>query len=229
MEFLKEILGEELYKQFETAVNAYNSKSENKDKQIKIANLGTGEYVGKGKYDSLEAEKTNLTGQITELNKTIETLKNGNKDNQKLQNTITELQGKLDTANADLEKIQSEALNTTKTYALKEQLSKAGVTDPDYLIFKHGGLDKFNFDKDNKPIGVEDSIKPYREDKTMAHLFGTSNQHYDPAGGNGGGNVKNPFAKDSFNLTEQGKLLKENPAQAKEMAAAAGVTLKLNI
>ena len=36
---------------------------------------------------------------------------------------------------------------------------------------------------------------------------------------------KNPFAKETFNLTEQGKLLKENPAQAKEMAAAAGITI----
>ena len=42
--------------------------------------------------------------------------------------------------------------------------------------------------------------------------------------GNGGG-TSNPFAKDTFNLTEQGRLLKENPAQAKEMAALAGVTL----
>lgn len=224
MEFLKEILGEELYKQFESKVNEHNGKPENKDKQIKIANLGNGEYVGKGKYDALEAEKNNLSGQIKDLNSTIETLKNGNKDNQKLQETITDLQSKLDTANKDLERIQEESVNTTKTYALKEQLSKAGVTDPDYLIYKHGGLEKFNFDKENNPIGVEDSIKAYREDKSMAHLFGGSQQKYNPAGGSGG-NVKNPFAKDSYNLTEQGKMLRDNPAQAKELAAAAGVSI----
>ncbi len=225
MEFLKEVLGEELYKQFETKVNEFNGKLENKDKQIKLGNLGNGEYVSKGKYDSLEAEKNNLSKQNEELNSTIETLKNGNKDNKKLQDTITELQGKLETANKDLERIQEESANTAKTYALKEQLSKAGVTDPDYLIYKHGGLEKFNFDKENNPIGVEDSIKPYREDKSMAHLFGNQ-QKYTPAAGSGG-NVKNPFAKETFNLTEQGKLLRDNPAQAKELAAAAGVELNI--
>ena len=43
MEFLKEILGEELYKQVETAINAHNGNEANKEKQIKIGNLGTGE------------------------------------------------------------------------------------------------------------------------------------------------------------------------------------------
>ena len=38
MEFLKEVLGEALYGQVETAVKAYNEKPENKDKQINIVN-----------------------------------------------------------------------------------------------------------------------------------------------------------------------------------------------
>ena len=85
-----------------------------------------------------------------------------------------------------------------------------------------GGIDKFTFDKDNNPIGVDESIKAYREDKTMAHLF-KQKAGYEPS--KGGSPTKNPFAKETFNLTEQGKMLKENPAQAKELAAAAGVTI----
>ena len=46
MEFLKEILGEELYAQFAEKLNAYNGDAANKDKQIKLANLGGGEYEG---------------------------------------------------------------------------------------------------------------------------------------------------------------------------------------
>lgn len=34
MEFLKAILSEELYKQVETALNAYNGNEANKDKQV---------------------------------------------------------------------------------------------------------------------------------------------------------------------------------------------------
>ena len=36
MEFLKDILGEDLYKQVSDTVNAYNGKPENKDKQVKL-------------------------------------------------------------------------------------------------------------------------------------------------------------------------------------------------
>ena len=46
-----------------------------------------------------------------------------------------------------------------------------------------------------------------------------------PQGGTGGAGTANPFAKETFNLTKQGELLKSNPEQAKAMAAAAGVTI----
>lgn len=46
MEFLKEILGEALFAQFEEKINAYNGNEANKDRQIEIGNLGSGEYVG---------------------------------------------------------------------------------------------------------------------------------------------------------------------------------------
>ena len=219
MEFLKEVLDEELYKQVETAVTTHNAKPENKDKQMKLADLGSGQYVDKGKYDAAVAEKENLEGQIKTLNTTIGDLKKNNADNETLQTTIANLQG-------ELKKQQTASEEIAKTYALKEQLSKQGVLDPDYLIYKAGGLEKFNFDKEGKPIGVEEAVKPYKEDATMVHLFKQEQQKppYNPKDGGAGG-VTNPFAKDTFNLTEQGRMLKENPAQAKELAAAAGVTL----
>lgn len=219
MDFLKEVLGEELYKQVETAVNTYNTNPDNKEKQIKLANLSTGQYVDKGKYDSAVAEKGNLEGQIKTLNETIKTLKEKNGDNEELQNTITTLQ-------TDLKNQQLANVNMLKTYALKEQLSKNGVLDPDYLIYKAGGIEKFTFDKENKPVGVEDAVKPYKEDTTMAHLFRqeSGKPPYNPKGGSGAGAV-NPFAKETYNLTKQGELLRSNPEQARAMAAAAGVTL----
>lgn len=217
MEFLKTVLSEDLYNQLAAALNTYNGKPENKEKQVKLANLGSGQYVDKGKYDTLTAEKSNLEGQITTLNNTISDLKKNNADNETLQTTITNLQ-------TELKKQQTANEQITKSYALKEQLTKHGVLDPDYLIYKAGGLEKFNFDKEGKPIGVEEAVKPYREDATMVHLFKEEKKPpYNPNGGNGGaGGITNPFAKDTFNLTEQGRMLKENPTQAKELAAAAG-------
>jgi len=192
---------------------------ENKDKQVKLADLGSGQYVDKGKYDTAVAEKENLAGQIKTLNTTIGDLKKNNADNETLQTTIANLQG-------ELKKQQTASEEIAKTYALKDSLTKQGVLDPDYLIYKAGGLEKFNFDKEGKPIGVEEVVKPYKDDAAMAHLFKQEQPKppYNPKNGGAGG-VTNPFAKDTFNLTEQGRMLKENPAQAKELAAAAGVTL----
>jgi hypothetical protein len=153
--------------------------------------------------------------ELKTANATITTLKKENGDNEELQNKIKDYE-------TEIGNLKTAAINATKQYALKEQLTKSGVLDPDYLIYKAGGIDKFTFDKDNNPIGVDESIKAYREDKTMAHLF-KQKAGYEPS--KGGSPTKNPFAKETFNLTEQGKLLKENPAQAKEMAAAAGITI----
>lgn len=48
---------------------------------------------------------------------------------------------------------------------------------------------------------------------------------YTPGGGSSNKSVVNPFAKETFSLTEQGKLLRENPELAKKLAAQAGVKL----
>lgn len=218
MEFLKAVLGEELYGQVETAVKAYNEKPENKDKQVNVGNLSSGEYVGKGKYDTLLAEKGNLETQLKTLNTTIEDLKKNHKDNEDLQTKIGNLE-------KELKQQQGENVKISKNFALKEQLSKAGVMDPDYLIYKHGGIDKFTFDKENKPVGIDEVLKPYKEDTAMAHLFKQEQKPpYTPAGG-GAGPAKNPFAKDSYNMTEQAKLFRNNPEQARALAAAAGVEI----
>lgn len=216
---LEELLGEELYKQVKEKLDAVNEKETDKLKHIQYVDLSEGNYVSKAKYDSVAAEKANLEGQIGTLNGTIKTLQQSNKDNEELQSTITTLQ-------TELKKQQGESQKIVQTYALKEQLSKFGVLDPDYLIYKAGGIEKFTFDKENRPVGVEEAVKPYKEDKTMSHLFKQEpyRQSYNPQDG-ASGTMANPFAKETFNLTEQGRLLKENPAQAMELAAAAGVTL----
>lgn len=214
---LKELLGEELYKQVQEKLDAANANEPDKLKHIRYEDLSEGNYVSKVKYGILEAEKANLEGQIKTLNETIATLQKDNKGNEELQKTITTLKADLEARNAEIEQI-------AKTFALKEQLSKSGVVDPDYMIYKVGGVDKFTFDKDNKPIGVDDVLKPYKEDSAMAHLFKSDKSaNYVPQ--NGKKIVGNPFAKETFNLTEQGRLLKENPAQARELASAAGMII----
>ena len=167
--------------------------------------------------------KDDFNTKVDELktrNGTIEELKKSNGDYEELQKKIGDYE-------IEIKNLKKTAENTSKTYALKESLAKQGVLDPDYLIYKAGGLDKFTFDKEGKPVGVEDAVKPYKEDKIMAHLFKQEQQKppYHPQGGTGGAGATNPFAKETFNLTKQGELLKSNPEQAKAMAAAAGVII----
>jgi len=69
MDFLKEILGEELYSQTKEKVDSYNQ--EHKDKPIKLVNLSEGNYVSKEKFDSKETEISSLKTQINDANEKI--------------------------------------------------------------------------------------------------------------------------------------------------------------
>ena len=71
-------------------------------------------------------------------------MKKSNGDNEELQKKIGDYE-------IEIKNLKKTAENTSKTYALKESLAKQGVLDPDYLIYKAGGLDKFTFDKEGKP------------------------------------------------------------------------------
>lgn len=154
--------------------------------------------------------------ELTTANQTITDLKKASEGNDVLQTKIKNYE-------TEIENLKTAAANTQKEYALKDKLKEAGVLEPDYIIYKQGGLDKFTFDKDGKPVGVDDVLKPMRE--ASPHLFKNhQGGGYSPAGG-GNPPANNPFAKDTWNLTEQGKLFRENPAQARQMAQAAGVEL----
>lgn len=152
------------------------------------------------------------------LENTVNTLKQQNGDNQALQNTIRDHEN-------TIAQLKKDAENTQKLHTLKDELRTLGVIDPDYIIYKQGGVDKFTFDKEGKPEKLDDIVKLYKENAAMAHIFSASKQEYLPAGGSNP--VKNPFAKDTFNLTEQGRLVREDPTAAKALAEAAGV--KINI
>ena len=129
MDFLKEILGDELFKQVETAINAWNGNEANKEKLVKLANLSTGEYVSKLKFDDISQQ---LTGKQTELdtaNGLIADLKKGNKDNEDLQGKITAYETQV----ADL---QTQLQETKLNAAIKVALLSANAEDVDYLTYK---------------------------------------------------------------------------------------------
>lgn len=105
-----------------------------------------------------------------------------------------------------------------QTFQIRAVLEKAGAVDADYLLYKLA--DSAQFGKDGTLADAENFVKAARE----AHptMFPAESGGYRPVGG-GAPSAVNPWRKETFNLTEQGKIFKENPAQARELMAAAGV------
>ena len=151
MDFLKAILGDELYKQFETAINAYNGNEANKDKPVKIGNLGSGEYVGKGKYDALQ---TLLDGKTTELNSAndlIAELKKGTQNNE-------DLQGKITTYETQVQQLQEQLAKERLDNAIKLELLTAKALDVDYMTFKLKEKGELTLDENGKIKGWDDKL-----------------------------------------------------------------------
>lgn len=129
MEFLKEILGDDLFNQVSEKINAHNGADENKDKQIKLANLGAGGYVSKDKFNSKEQDLASKVAELGEANKLIEILKKGTKDNENLQDKITSYE-------SQVAELQKELADTKLKAAIKVSLIGEKALDVDYLTFK---------------------------------------------------------------------------------------------
>ncbi len=129
MEFLKELLGEELYAQVESKINEHNGNEVNKDKQIKLANLGTGEYVSKGKYDGLSTDLASRDAELKKANSLIEEMKKASKGNDDMQWKITEYE-------TQVTALQKELSETKLSNAVKVALLSENAVDVDYLTYK---------------------------------------------------------------------------------------------
>lgn len=165
MDFLKELFGTEAltYEQFAKAVN---------DKGFKLADLATGNYVSKKKYEdelgSRDTTITNLQGQITTRDTDIKNLKkeleSGEDTAGKLEKalgTIKSLQGDYTKAKEDFDaQLKSQAYEfAVKDYASgKSFTSKAAKRD-----FINEMIAK-NLTMENKQIiGADDFAKSYQE------------------------------------------------------------------
>ena len=215
MEFLKEILGEELYAQFAEKLNAYNGDAANKDKQIKLANLGGGEYVGKGKYDALQAMLDGKETELTTAHGLIADLKKGTKGNE-------ELQGKITGYETQVSKLQAELEKTKLENAIQLALRDAKAVDPDYLAFKlreKYGADELTLDENGKVKGMDDKLAGLKT-QFPAQFEGAGSkkviENKLPDNQGGGDSVtKEEFAKMGYQ--ERLKLFNENPAEYAEL------------
>lgn len=153
MEFLKKVLGEELYAQVKTRIDAHNGAEENKNNLIKVANLAAGEYVGKGKYEALEADLNSKNAELTSANSLIEEMKAATAGNIELQNKITGYETTIAELNKELQ-------NTKLENEVKVALLEAKATDIDYLTYKmKANNQEIRLDDSGKVAGIEGLIE----------------------------------------------------------------------
>jgi len=204
MEFLKEILGEDLFNQVKTKVSSYNEKVD-KDKRVSIANVNGDEYVTKAKYSQLETDFNNTKTSLNTAQTTIVDLKKSNGDNADLQQKVSNYETKI----ANLEATgKAEKAKMLKEIAIKDALYAEKAKHPELLISKFD-LSKIILDEkgENVVSGIEEQMKSNKE--TYKDLFGETEQqggayHYTP---NGGENKGNSGATDFVGI------IKENQAR----------------
>jgi len=194
--------------------------SELKSLKKKFSDIDVDEYE-KLKSEREEREKN---GDPTEAVKT------------RLEAQHTKAIGKLE---ANLNGVTELAHDLLKAKHLDGALEAAGVSG-DYMkgaralvllenigIVGEGKDLKVVHDPDGAQTPVAEWIKDSwaASDEAKPYLAGSGNQGSGAKGakgGGGGGGGSNPWAKDSFNLTEQGRIMKESPTQAQKLMAAAG-------
>ena len=178
-------------------------------------------YVEKAKFDEAATAKSNLETQIKERDKQLETLKKTAGDKEKLEATIKQLQEDNKSAKT---KYETDLKNLRIDSAVKLKLS--GTAQDVDIVASLIDKTKLIVSDDGTVTGLDEQINPLKTSKPF--LFKDvklqKNKNYEPAGGNGG-NTVNHYKKETFNLTEQGKLFKENPALAKSLAQEAGISI----
>ncbi|MBM6701758.1 phage scaffolding protein [Megasphaera elsdenii] len=177
-------------------------------------------YVPKSRYDNVEEEKKTLQATISERDKQLVELKKNAGDNEDLKKQIRDLQDANKAAKTEYdEKMKDMRLSTAIQIAIAADAQDVGIVS--------GLFDKSKLilGDDGKVTGLDEQLTALKKDKPFLFKDGKpKGKGYEPNGG-GGPLDKNPFAKENFNLTEQGKILRENPEQARALAAAAGVTI----
>lgn len=188
MNFLKEILGDG-FAAFETAVKAWNEKPENKDRQVKIINASSGDYISKSEYEALEMSKKGLETQLQTATDNLRKFE-GIEDPAKLQGEIVKLQGELKTQKAAYE---GQIADMQFNAALESAITTAGGRNAK-AIKALLDADSLKTSKD-RTADIKAAIEICQKDNP--YLFGTNepiNHPVGPTGGSAGGIDSNTAA-----------------------------------
>lgn len=152
MEFLKDILGEELYAQVAEKLAGNDS--------IKIANIADGKHIPKEKFDAERTASKALKAQIEDLTAKLDALQKDANNTETIKAQIAQLQ--TDLANKDAE-IKSLRLD----FGIMDAARKHKAKDPDLMAKM---IDRSNVtETDNGYAGLDEQFETLA--KTYAYMF----------------------------------------------------------
>lgn len=151
LEVLKEHLSEETY-------NAVAKELEGKD--VKLANLSTGEYVSKGKYEALETQLNNTQTLLTDTSAKLETAIQNAGDNAALKQELENLKT---TNQTNLDNLKSEYESKLKTAAVMAEITKAGANDPADIL-PHIDMDAVTI-TEKGAVGLSEQLETIKTSK----------------------------------------------------------------
>jgi len=205
MDWLKAIVGEELF----TKIEEYLGEK-------KII-LNDGSYIPREKFNTVNEQVKDLKVQLGERDDQLAELKKQVKDNEELTAQIEKLQEENKKVKEDSEsKIKGQHFDFLLELKLRDYKVK-NVKAVKALL----ATDKLKLNDDETFTGLEEQIKTLKE--TDEYLFGedTVTGTGEPEAGKTEYKGKNPWSKETLNLTEQGKISKENPELAKVLKSQA--------
>ena len=116
------------------------------------------------RYTKLKEQKEQLESDLATANKLVDDLKKSNKDTEDLQTKIDEYKTQMD-------QLKSDRAEEQKQYAIKEALTKEGVTDIDYMLYKLGDIE---VDKEGNIVDLDNKVKALKESNPT--FFGTDDK-----------------------------------------------------
>lgn len=204
---LKDILGDDLYKQVKEKLG---------DTEVIVVDPND-PMVPKRRLDEVIAERNRYKELVEERDAQLADLKTWAKDNEVLKAQIAELQAKNKQVTEDYEKQLKEQ---RFAFAIERAVAKADARNVKAVVAL---LDtsKISLDGENL-LGFDEQIAALK--KSDPYLFGVDLKGRMPEGtGKPPKEIPNPWKKESFNLTEQGHILKTDPELAAKLMAEAGV------
>lgn len=170
-------------------------------------------FIPKARFDEVNETKKDLEKQITERDTQLKDLNAKAKGNEDLEKTIKELQ---EANKATKTEYETKIKDMTISSAIQAKL-----TDTKYPELLMGKFDKSKLSvaDDGTVVGIDEQLTAIKE--TYKDLFTkvmTGKQSNNQGGSHSGS--KNPWSKEHFNLTEQGRIIRESPELAKQFMAS---------